>query len=116
MQNIVKPQNYAIGINPDKSLPNEDLIEKITAKKIASTSISVKEQNGSFIAPIARGISNDLNILCLYFGYPNPTDVHSKLIQNLHGLYDDIHVVIMKNRMRISVRYGGVRKYSICKL
>ena len=88
---MVKPQNYAIGIDPDKSLPNEDLIEKIM-KKIASTSISVKEQNGSFIAPIARGISNDLNILCLYFGYPNPTDLHSKLIQSLHGLYDDIQI------------------------
>lgn len=101
MQNMVKPQNYAIGIDPDKSLPNEDLIEKIM-KKIASTSISVKEQNGSFIAPIARGISNDLNILCLYFGYPNPTDLHSKLIQSLHGLYDDIHVVIMKNQIELA--------------
>lgn len=100
-QNIVKPQNYAIGINPDKSLPNEDLIEKIM-KKIASTSISVKEQNGSFIAPIARGISKDLHILCLYFGYPNPTDEHSKLTQSLHDLYDDIHVVVIKNQIELA--------------
>lgn len=100
-QKMMKPQNFAIGINPNQSLPNEQLLEKIMGR-IASTSISVKEQNGSFIAPIARGISKELNVLCLYFGYPNPTDAHSKLVQNLQELYDDIHVMVVKNQIDLA--------------
>ncbi|ODV80290.1 peptidase S64 [Suhomyces tanzawaensis NRRL Y-17324] len=100
-QSIVKPQNFAIGINQGLSLPNEDVLTRII-EKISKTFVSLKEQNGSFIAPIARGISNDLHILCLYFGYPNPTDYHVKLTQSLHGLYDDIHIIVMKNQIDLA--------------
>lgn len=100
-QNIIKPQNFAIGVNEGQSLPNEDIIEKIM-KKIASTSISVHEQNGSFIAPIARGISDQLNILCLYFGYPNPNEYHLNLVQSLQDLYSDIHVIVLKNQIDLA--------------
>ncbi|CAH6721220.1 SPS-sensor serine protease component Ssy5p [[Candida] jaroonii] len=99
--NIIKPQNFAIGCNDRKSLPNEDVLINIM-NKMASSSIKIKEQNGSFIAPIVRGISKNLNILCLYFGYPNPTDYHLKLTQTLHDLYDDIHVVVVKNHIDLA--------------
>ncbi|KAK6203047.1 peptidase S64 [Scheffersomyces amazonensis] len=100
-QTIIKPQNYPIGINTGSSLPNEDVLLRII-DKISKTSISIKEQNGSFIAPITRGISKDLNILCLYFGYPEPTDYHHKLTRSLHELYDDIHILVMKNRIELA--------------
>lgn len=98
---VVKPQNFAIGVNKDATLPNEDVVINII-DKMASSSIKIKEQNGSFIAPIVRGISAELNILCLYFGYPNPTDYHLKLTQSLHDIYDDIHMVVVKNQIDLA--------------
>lgn len=95
---ISKPQNYSIGINTGKALPNQDVLTNII-NKITNTNLSVKEQNGSFIAPITRGISKQLNILCLYFGHPNPTDYHMHLIQRLHDLYDDIHFISIRNQI-----------------
>lgn len=100
-QSVIKPQNYAIGINQGESLPNEDSLTKII-DRIASTPISIKDQNGSFIAPIVRGISKELNILCLYFGYPNPNEYHTNLTKSLHDLYDDIHVLVVKNRIELA--------------
>lgn len=93
---LIKPQNYAIGCNDKKPLPNEDVIINII-NKMASSQAQIKEQNGSFIAPIVRGISKSMNILTLYFGYPNPSDYHLKLTQSVHDLYDDIHVIVVKN-------------------
>lgn len=99
--NIVKPQNYSIGCNNQESLPNEEVLVNII-NKMASSSVKIKEQNGSFIAPIVRGISKTMNILTLYFGYPNPTDYHLKLTQTLHDLYDDIHVIVVKNQIDLA--------------
>lgn len=99
--NIVKPQNYSIGCNNQQSLPNEDVLVNII-NKMASSSVKIKEQNGSFIAPIVRGISKTMNILTLYFGYPNPTDYHLKLTQTLHDLYDDIHIIVVKNQIDLA--------------
>ncbi|KAK6453771.1 peptidase S64 [Scheffersomyces xylosifermentans] len=103
---IVKPQNFAVGNNQGVALPNEDVLVRII-EKMSTTSISIKEQNGSFIAPITRGISKDLNILCLYFGYPDPTDYHYKLTQSLHELYDDIHVIVSKNQIELAASGGS---------
>lgn len=98
---ISKPQNFAVGANFGEALPNEDVLSTIL-DKIAATETRMKEQNGLFIAPICRGISKDLNILCLYFGYPNPTDYHYKLSKTLHELYDDIHVMVVKNHVELA--------------
>lgn len=98
--NINKPRNFAIGCN-SATLPNEQVIVNII-NKMATSTVKVKEQNGSFIAPIVRGISKKLNILCLYFGYPNPTDYHLKLTQSLHDLYDDIHILVVKNKIDLA--------------
>ena len=96
-----KPQNFPIGVNRNVSLPNEDVLERIM-EKMALTSIPIKEQNGSFIAPIARGVSKDLNILCLYFGYPNPNEYHLKLSQTFYDMYEDVHVMVVKNQMDLA--------------
>lgn len=53
---VVKPKNYAIGTNRQSLLPNEDVLIKIM-ERISQSGISMKEQNGAFIAPITRGIS-----------------------------------------------------------
>ncbi|CAI5755969.1 unnamed protein product [Candida verbasci] len=97
---ILKPINYAIGSNKDH-LPNEDKLMNIIDKMITTTQ-PFKEQNGSFIAPITRGLSPDLNILCLYFGYPNPSEYHYKQAQTLHDLYDDVHILVMKNKIELA--------------
>lgn len=98
---ISKPQNFAIGANSGEALPNEEVLSSIL-DKIAATETRIKEQNGLFIAPICRGISKDLHILCLYFGYPSPTDYHYKLSRTLHDLYDDIHVLVVKNHVELA--------------
>ncbi|KAI5964430.1 SSY5 [Candida theae] len=95
---IVKPQNFAIGADGVGHFPNQDSIARIM-DRIARTNTSVSEQNGSFIAPIMRGVSLRLSILCLYFGYPDPQDMHYKLTQSIHDVYEDIHVVVVRNQI-----------------
>ncbi|KAL6450039.1 SSY5 SPS-sensor serine protease component SSY5 [Candida maltosa Xu316] len=101
---MIKPKNFAIGSNENQySLPNEDVLMRIIDKISHNHNInSSKDQNGSFIAPITRGISSNLNILCLYFGYPDPQEYHYNLIQGLRELYDDIHIILTKNQIELA--------------
>lgn len=101
LETITKPVNYAIGVNEGLELPNQDAIARIIAK-VASSPLSVKEQNGSFIAPIARGIDKDMNVLCLYFGYPNLTDQHSRIVSSIQEIYDDVHVMLTRNQIELA--------------
>lgn len=98
---MIKPKNYAIGTNRLSLLPNEEVLIKIM-DRISQSSLSTKEQNGAFIAPITRGISKDLNILCLYFGYPDPKEYHYNLVQGLQGLYEEIHIILMKDQIELA--------------
>ncbi|RKP32502.1 peptidase S64 [Metschnikowia bicuspidata] len=98
---ILKPQNFAIGINNGQKLAHQDAITRIIAK-IAGSDVGLNEQNGSFIAPIARGISKDMNVLCLYFGYSTLTDNHQRIVNSIQELYEDIHVIVAKNRIGVA--------------
>lgn len=98
---MVKPRNFSVGADSVRDFPNEKVIVRIM-DRIAQTSISMQEQNGSFIAPIMRGVSTRLSILCLYFGYPDPQDMHYKLTQSIHDLYEDIHVMVMRNHIELA--------------
>lgn len=98
---LQKPQNYAVGINGSQRLPNENVVHSIMGK-MASSSASVKEQNGSFIAPILRGLGTSMNVMCLYFAYPNPTEFHYKLAKSLHDLFDEIHIMVVKNKIELA--------------
>lgn len=98
---IVKPQNYAIGVNDGKAFPNQDALVRIM-EKLANSAVSIKEQNGSFIAPIARGIAKDMNVLCLYFGYPSIAEHHSRIVSSIQELYEDVHVLIVKNQIELA--------------
>lgn len=101
LDTMIKPVNYAIGVNEGRELPNQDAIARII-QKVASSPLSVKEQNGSFIAPIARGTDKDMNVLCLYFGYPNLTDHHSRIVSSVQELYDDVHVMLARNQIELA--------------
>lgn len=106
-QSLLKPKNFAVGANSGESLPNEDILSKIIYRMSNADSnnqplFDIKEQNGSFIAPVVRGLSKDLNVLCLYFGFPNPSDYHYKLTKNLTELYDDVHVLVLKNNISLA--------------
>lgn len=98
---LQKPQNYAVGINGTLRLPNESVVHSIM-NKMVSSSVSIKEQNGSFIAPILRGLGTKMNVMCLYFAYPNPTEYHYKLAKSLYDLYDDIHIMVVKNKIEMA--------------
>ena len=98
---IAKPQNFAVGANNMTDFPNQSVISRVV-DKIAHTNISVLEQNGSFIAPIMRGTTLRLSVLCLYFGYPDPQDMHYKLTQSIHDLYEDVHVMVMRNQIELA--------------
>ncbi|CAK9437418.1 uncharacterized protein LODBEIA_P17960 [Lodderomyces beijingensis] len=99
---LVKPRNFAVGERDNGKFPNEEAMSKIIDKMSQQTTISVKEQNGSFVAPIMRGVSDSLKILCLYFGYPDPQPMHQKLAGAIQELYDDIHIIIAKNRIELA--------------
>lgn len=99
--NILKPQNFAIGINNGQKLAHQDAITRIIAK-IAGSDVGLSEQNGSFIAPITRGISKDMNVLCLYFGYSTLTDNHQRIVNSIQELYEDIHVIAAKNHIGVA--------------
>lgn len=99
---IPKPSNYAIGCNGGKRMANEAAVERIM-HKIAQSSVNVADQNGAFIAPIARGISEDMTVLCLYFGYPSITDQHLQIVSQVHEIYDDIHVIVGRNRIELAL-------------
>ncbi|KAM9930917.1 hypothetical protein OXX59_000181 [Metschnikowia pulcherrima] len=101
MSGMSKPCNYAIGVNDGKSLKNEESLRNIMAK-IANHGFSLNEQNGSFIAPIARGISKDMNVLCLYFGYRSIGEHHSRIAASIQEFYDDIHVIVAKNKIELA--------------
>ncbi|KAG5420353.1 SSY5 [Candida metapsilosis] len=98
---IAKPQNFAVGANNMTDFPNQSVISRVV-DKIAHTNITVSEQNGSFIAPIMRGTTLRLSVLCLYFGYPDPQDMHYKLTQSIHDLYEDVHVMVMRNQIELA--------------
>lgn len=100
---VKKPQNYAVGINGGQPLPNQQVLSKIV-DRIAHTALPVKEQNGAFIAPITRGISAKLNVLCLYFGNPSPTAHHRQLVRQLHDLYDDVHFICVANQIELAAQ------------
>ncbi|OBA19911.1 peptidase S64 [Metschnikowia bicuspidata var. bicuspidata NRRL YB-4993] len=100
LASMTRPCNYAIGVNDGKPHKNEGSIRKIMAK-ISSYDFGVNEQNGSFIAPIARGISKDMNVLCLYFGYRTIGNHHSTIATTIQDFYDDIHVIVAKNRIEL---------------
>lgn len=101
LDTMVKPMNYAIGVNDGLELPNQEAISRIISK-VANSPLSVKEQNGSFIAPIARGIDKDMNVLCLYFGYPTLTEYHSRIVSSVQGIYDDVHVMLVRNQIELA--------------
>lgn len=98
---MCKPQNFAIGANDGKAFPNEDVIARIM-HKLANSSLNIKEQNGSFLAPIARGVGRDMNVLCLYFGYPTVNEHHYTIVSSVQEMYDDIHVIVAKNQIELA--------------
>lgn len=101
LESIQKPRNYAIGINDGQELPNQNAVARIVSK-IANSPLGLKEQNGSFIAPICRGIDKDMNVLCFYFGYPTFTADHKRIVSGLAELFDDVHFMVTKNRIELA--------------
>ena len=98
---LIKPRYYAVGSGDHGPFPGEDSVATIM-DRIAQVNLASKDQNGSFIAPVLRGVTSKLRILCLYFGLPDPQENHQKVISGISELYDDIHVVIAKNRIELA--------------
>lgn len=98
---ILKPHNFAIGINDGQTFAHQDTISRVI-ERISVSAAGLNEQNGAFIAPIARGISKDMNVLCLYLGYPTITENHQKIVHSIQELYEDIHVIVAKNRIEVA--------------
>lgn len=99
---MAKPQLYAIGCNDGRALPNQAEIGRIV-ERMAGSSYVLKEQNGLFIAPVARGIGKDMNVLCLYFGQPSILVHHLRIFGSVTELYDDVHVLVAKNQIELAL-------------
>ncbi|ODQ81650.1 hypothetical protein BABINDRAFT_21129, partial [Babjeviella inositovora NRRL Y-12698] len=96
---LAQPELYAIG-STATSLPNEHTLLLII-EKLTLSSTQLMDQEGSFIAPVLRGIvSNRLAVLTIVFGFPEPNSAHYDTLLILFTLYPDVHFTVQKNLVR----------------
>lgn len=84
-------------IDSKYKLPNIDKIEKIIQQLLESNDSFISDQEGSFIAPVRRGLCSCGSILSIVFGVPNIKQEHYEMIKVLYSLFPDIHLYIIKD-------------------
>lgn len=87
-------------IDSKYNLPNIDKIENIIQQLLESDDNLISDQEGSFIAPVRRGLCTNGSILSIEFGIPNLKQEHYEMIKVLYSLFPDIHLFIIKDSIR----------------
>ncbi|CAL9736208.1 SPS-sensor serine protease component Ssy5p [Monosporozyma servazzii] len=87
-------------IDGEYNLPNVDKLETIIQELLNSDSDIISDQEGSFIAPIRRGLSPRGSILSIVFGIPNLQQEHYEMIKVLYSLFPDIHLYIIRDSIQ----------------
>ncbi|KAK9477430.1 peptidase S64 [Lipomyces japonicus] len=86
--------------NPD-SEPVRSLAKLEKLMNLLPQSAALAEQDGAFVAPIARGFSEKFSVLSVLFGIPNPSVNHLQSVAKLWDVADDIHFFCQKNRIMV---------------
>lgn len=84
----------------DYKLPNVDKIEAIIQGLLESDCNMISDQNGAFIAPIRRGLSQETSIISVCFGIENVQQEHHEMIKILYSLFPDIHFYIVRDSIK----------------
>lgn len=87
-------------IDDKYNLPHIDKLESIIQELLNSDSDIISDQEGSFIAPIRRGLSSRGSILSIVFGIPNLQQEHYEMIKVLYSLFPDIHMYIIRDSIQ----------------
>ncbi|KAK9461992.1 peptidase family S64-domain-containing protein [Lipomyces oligophaga] len=64
-------------------------------------------QDGAFIAPIARGLSESFAVVSVLFGMPTPTETDYDSVSSLWDVADDIHFFCQRNRIQVAAGNGS---------
>lgn len=87
-------------IDSKSILPNTDKLETIINELLNSDGDIISDQEGSFIAPIKRGLCPRASILSIVFGIPNLQQEHYEMIKVMYSLFPDIHMYIIKDSIQ----------------
>lgn len=88
-------QNFAIPIQDNSASILK--VEKILNKISNSSSTIISDQEGSFIAPILRGLTKTTSIISIMFGIPDPQPEHYEIINIMYQTFPEIHFFIIKD-------------------
>lgn len=95
---VTEPRNFAIG---QMASELEALPQVLRIMDQLSTSQSeIADQNGSFIAPVLRGLSPKFAVLTLSFGFPQPEQSHYDMVTSLsNSSPQSVHLYCHKNQI-----------------
>ncbi|CCH45024.1 hypothetical protein BN7_4603 [Wickerhamomyces ciferrii] len=91
-------KNFAI--TDEIELPNKFKIQQIMETISQSSSNIISDQEGSFIAPIMRGLTPKTSILAIMFGFPDPQQDHYEIINALFQSFPDVHFFLKKDYIK----------------
>lgn len=97
---LLLPSLNIFPIDDSCNLPNREKVFEIIDEIVKSDPKLLSEDEGSFIAPILRGLSKDSAIISVIFGLPNIRPEHNELIKDLYGLFPDIHFYCIQDYIR----------------
>lgn len=96
-------KNFAIELDNESEdeegmiAPNKEKIERIIELISNSNSTLISDQQGSFIAPIMRGLTKNSSVLSIMFGFPDPQTEHYDIINALFQTFPDVHFFVKKD-------------------
>lgn len=76
-------------------------ISAILDAMVETDSLIISDQEGAFLAPVARGFSEELAVPAIVCGFPTPKPEHYELAKLLCQTFPDIHFMVQKNSIRV---------------
>ncbi|ODQ67849.1 peptidase S64, partial [Nadsonia fulvescens var. elongata DSM 6958] len=105
---LAYPRNFAFGSVAE--FDSQAVVLSIMDSIASAESSAITDQEGSFIAPVLRGLGPQFAVLTITFGFPEPSQDHYDVVTSLTKLMPDIHLYCQKNS--ISVCANGVSNSS----
>lgn len=103
--------NFAINLNSE-DVPNTEKIERIIDIISNSNSSIISDQQGSFIAPIMRGLTKNSSVLSIMFGFPDPQSEHYEIINALFQTFPDVHFFVKKDFIKTCAAGSNKTKFT----
>lgn len=97
---LLLPSLNIYPIDDSCNLPNKEKIFEIIDEIVRTDPKLLSEDEGSFIAPVLRGICKKSAIISVIFGLPNIRPEHNELIKVLYSLFPDVHFYCIHDYIR----------------